>query len=435
MPSTVRAPVRGWLRATAGGPGRGRRALYALLSVPLGVVYVALFAGLVTSAVLAVQGVGLVLAVGLLMAARGLGGLERALARRLLRLRIAPDRQLRRSPEGRLRQLTLVVVSASTWRTLGWLGARVLLGAGVLAATLSGVGGVVTLVVDAPWSRVTALPLAGVVAVVVVVTVAAVDLQVRLAAAIAPRLLGTAPEEQLAVLHRTSQRLADRNRLARDLHDTIGHTLTASLLQAAAARRTLAPAPGDPERPVDPAFARQALEHIETNTRTALAELDRALAVLRDDGARGRDPVLDGPELDGPVLEGPDLADLDGLVTGLRDGGLPVRLDVDGTALADVPGTTSRLGYRIVQEATTNVLRHAGCTPTTVEVVRDGALLTVRVRNAAPQTRASRPGPGGGTGLRSLQERAAAAGGRLDTAPVPGGGFELTATLPLPAAT
>ena len=426
MPSLLRPAVRPWLRSAV-GPGRGRRGLYALLGVPLAAVYAALFAGLVASAVLAVQGVGLVLAVVLLMTARGLGGLERVLARRLLGLRIAPDRRLRQAEAGRLRRLTLVVLSSSTWRTLGWLGARVLLGAGMLAALASGVGGTLTLAVDGPWSGWTVLPLAGLALVIVLVTLAALDLQVRLAAAIAPRLLGTAPEEQLAVLHRTSQRLADRNRLARDLHDTIGHTLTASLLQAAAARRTLTPSPDDPARPVDPAFARQALEHIETNTRTALAELDRALAVLRDDAAR---PAGSAQE---PVVEGPDLADLDGLVTGLRDGGLPVRLEVDGAAVAGLPPATSRLGYRIVQEATTNVLRHAGCTPTTVEVARDGTSLRVLVRNAAPQTRASRPGPGGGTGLHGLRERATAAGGRLETRPALDGGFELTATLPLSA--
>jgi signal transduction histidine kinase len=281
------------------------------------------------------------------------------------------------------------------------------------------------LAVEGPWSRWTAAPLTAVALAILVLTLAALDLQVRLAAVIAPRLLGTAPEERLELLHRTSQRLAYRNRLARDLHDTIGHTLTASLLQAAAARRTLAVDPDQPGRPVDPAFARQALEHIETNTRTALAELDRALAVLRDDSGQPDAPAHE------PVLDGPDLADLDGLVTGLRDGGLPVWLDVDGPALADLPEATSRLGYRIVQEATTNVLRHAGCTPTRVEVARDGASLRVRVRNGAPQTSASRPGPGGGTGLQGLRERATAAGGQLETGPVEDGGFELTATLPL----
>jgi signal transduction histidine kinase len=420
----MRSRLRRWLRS-ATGDGRGRRALYCLLSVPLGAMYAALIAGLVASAVLAVQGVGLLTALVLLTTARGLGGLERHLARRLLGLRIAPDRQLRRTAEPRVRRLLLVVVSSSTWRTMGWLAARVLLGAGVLATLVSGLAGVVALVLEAPWSRWTALPLTAVALLVLVLVLAALDLQVRLAAVIAPRLLGLAPEEELAVLHRTSQRLAHRNRLARDLHDTIGHSLTASLLQAAAARRTLVPHPGEPERPVDTSFARQALEHIETNTRAALAELDRALAVLRDDGTPAEGQAHE------PVLEGPGLGDLDGLLTGLRDGGLPVHLDVDRDVVAHLPRATSRLGYRIVQEATTNVLRHAGCTPTTVEVGRDGDQLRVRVRNAVPQGRASRPGPGGGTGLRGLRERATAAGGRLDTGPVEGGGFQLTATLPL----
>jgi signal transduction histidine kinase len=301
----------------------------------------------------------------------------------------------------------------------------VLLGAGVLTTLVSGLGGVLVLAVDAPWSRWTALPLTVVALVVVLLVLAALDLQVRLAAVIAPRLLGLAPEEELAVLHRTSQRLAHRNRLARDLHDTIGHTLTASLLQAAAARRTLAPRPGEEQQPVDTSFARQALEHIETNTRAALAELDRALAVLRDDGARPEGQPHE------PVLEGPGLGDLDGLLTGLRDGGLPVRVEVDRDVVSHLSQATSRLGYRIVQEATTNVLRHAGCTPTTVEVARDGDRLRVHVRNAVPRGHASRPGPGGGTGLRGLRERATAAGGSLDTGPVEGGGFQLTATLPL----
>ena len=78
-------------------------------------------------------------------------------------------------------------------------------------------------------------------AAVVVLTLVVLDLIVRLAAAVAPRLLGTAPEQQIAALQQSTRRLADRNKLARDLHDTIGHALTASLLQATAARRTLTP--------------------------------------------------------------------------------------------------------------------------------------------------------------------------------------------------
>jgi signal transduction histidine kinase len=246
------------------------------------------------------------------------------------------------------------------------------------------------------------------------------DLIVRLAAAVAPRLLGTAPEQQIAALQHSGRRLADRNRLARDLHDTIGHALTASLLQATAARRTLTPVD---DRPLQPDFARQALEHIETNTRTALAELDRVLTVLRaEDG--GRDPA---------PFAAPSLADLEDLLAGLRDGGLPVALVVDGET-DDVPAGVQELAYRVVQEGTTNVLRHAGTPLTVAQVVRDGDILVVRVCNERASQTDSRPGPGGGRGLAGLRERAAAAGGTLSAEPSPSGGFELCVTLPLSGA-
>ena len=227
-------------------------------------------------------------------------------------------------------------------------------------------------------------------------------------------------EQQIAALQHSGRRLADRNRLARDLHDTIGHALTASLLQATAARRTLTPVD---DRPVQPDFARQALEHIETNTRTALAELDRVLTVLRaEDG--GRDPA---------PFAAPSLADLEDLLAGLRDGGLPVALVVDGET-DDVPAGVQELAYRVVQEGTTNVLRHAGTPLTVAQVVRDGDTLVVRVCNERASQTDSRPGPGGGRGLAGLRERTAAAGGTLSAEPSPSGGFELCVTLPLSGA-
>jgi signal transduction histidine kinase len=272
------------------------------------------------------------------------------------------------------------------------------------------------------------------------VTLLVLELLVRLTAAAAPRLLGAAPEQRIAALQQSSRRLADRQRLARDLHDTIGHALTASLLQATAARRTLTPA-GD--RPVQPDFARQALGHIETNTRAALSELDRVLSVLRTAEAPG-DPA---------PFAAPTLADLDDLLAGLRDGGLPVALVVDGTGdgLGDgigdglgrgtgeggaggVPAPLQELAYRVVQEGTTNVLRHAGCPLTVAQVVRADGVLVVRVCNEAATLLDARPGPGGGRGLAGLRERVAAAGGTLSAGPSPSGGFELCATLPLPGA-
>jgi signal transduction histidine kinase len=313
-----------------------------------------------------------------------------------------------------------LVVSAGTWRAVGWLGARVLLGAATVGTLLFGTAAVVGLVGETDWNVLTALPLLALVAAVVVLTFVLLDLIVRLAAAVAARLLGTPPEQQIAALQQSSRRLADRNRLARDLHDTIGHALTASLLQATAARRTLTPVD---DRPLQPDFARQALGHIETNTRAALAELDRVLTVLRaEDGSH--DPAPFAP---------PSLDDLEDLLAGLRDGGLPVALVVDGDT-DDVPPGVQELAYRVVQEGTTNVLRHAGCPLTVAQVARSGDTLVVRVCNERASQLDSRPGPGGGRGLAGLRERTAAAGGTLAAEPTPSGGFELCVTLPVSGA-
>ncbi|MGY1608416.1 sensor domain-containing protein [Geodermatophilus sp. SYSU D00700] len=416
-PGGLAPRVRALLAAAR--PGWPGRALYALASLPLAAAYAALFAGLVGSVVAIVYGVGVLLVLLVLAVARGLAGVERRLARTLLTVDVPTGERVRRQP-GAVRQVRRLVLSAGTWRALGWLGARVLLGAATFATLLFGAAAFVALGWETDWNAVTALPLLALMAAVVGVTLLVLEVLVRLAAAAAPRLLGTAPEQHIAALQQTSRRLADRNRLARDLHDTIGHALTASLLQATAARRTLTPV-GD--RPVQPDFARQALEHIETNTRTALAELDRVLSVLRDAGA---------PEAPVPFAA-PALADLEDLLAGLRDGGLPVALVVDGE-VDDVPAPLQELAYRVVQEGTTNVLRHAGCPLTVAQVARGDGVLVVRVCNERASQLDSRPGPGGGRGLAGLRERVAAAGGELAAEPTPSGGFELRATLPLPGA-
>lgn len=173
--------------------------------------------------------------------------------------------------------------------------------------------------------------------------------------------------------------------------------------------RSIPPSPGRP------------LLAIEDNTRAALAELDRALAVL---GER-----RDGSATATRTLSAPDLRDVDQLVTGLRDGGLPVRVLVT-VPLDAVPPDVSRLAYRIIQEGTTNVLRHAGCAPTTVDVARTGSELMITVRNTTAGRGDSRPGPGGGRGIGGLQARAIELGGRLTAGPV-AGGFALQAVLPL----
>jgi signal transduction histidine kinase len=403
----------------AARPGWPGRAAYALATLPFAGLYLLLFFGLLGSVVAIVYGIGVGLVVLVLAVTRGFAGVERWLVRELLGVDIPAGERVR-AQRGVARRLRRLVLAASTWRALAWLGVRVLLGAATLATLFFGVAGFVGLGFEAEWNALTAIPLLALMAAVVALTLAVLEALVRLAAAVAPRLLGTATEQRISALEQSSRRLTDRTRLALDLHDTIGHALTASLLQATAARRTLAPV-GD--RPLQPEFARQALQHIETNTRAALAELERVLSVLRTE-SDGSDPA---------PFAAPSLADLEDLLAGLRDGGLPVALVVDGE-VDDVPADVQELAYRVVQEGTTNVLRHAGCPLTVAQVVRHGDVLVVRVCNERASQLDSRPGPGGGRGLAGLQERAGAAGGSLRAEPTPSGGFELAVTLPLSGA-
>ncbi|MGY2065656.1 sensor domain-containing protein [Blastococcus sp. SYSU DS0619] len=421
IPGRGAAPIAARAREllAAARPGWPGRALYALASLPFGLLYLALYLALIGSVVAVIYGIGVVLILLVLALTRGFAGLERRLVGDLLGIDIPAGERVR-DQRGLPRRVRRLVMSPGTWRALGWLGARVLLGLATSATLLFGSAAFVALGWQAEWNPLTAVPLLALMAAVVVVTVAALDLLVRLAGSVAPRLLGAAPEQRIAALQQSSRRLADRNKLARDLHDTIGHALTASLLQATAARRTLTPAD---DRPLQPEFARQALGHIETNTRTALAELDRVLTVLRDEDG-GRDPA---------PFAAPGLADLDDLLAGLRDGGLPVALVVDGD-VDDVPPGVQELAYRVVQEGTTNVLRHAGTPLTVAQVVRSGDTLDVRVCNERASQLDSRPGPGGGRGLAGLRERTAAAGGTLSAEPSPSGGFDLCVTLPLSGA-
>jgi signal transduction histidine kinase len=405
---------------------RGSRALYSALTVPLATGYAVLFAGLVVSVALAPLGIGVPMFVALLAVARGVGGWERRLARRLLGADAPAVDRLRRGPL-RPALVRRLVPDAGTWRTVGWLGVRVLSGAWVLTAVAVGLAGWVLVIGPPPWigwTPWTAPALVVLLALIMVAVLIALDLVARVAAAVAPRLLGPPPDEQLVELRRTSQGLADRNRLARDLHDTIGHSLTASLLQATAARRTLTPRDGHTDQPVQAAFALQALDHIEVNTRTALAQLDRALAILRGD------PV--GTPGTGSTAGRTSLADLPALVAGLDAGGLPITLDVDGRT-DDLPPSLGDLAYRIAQEALTNVLRHAGGAATDVAIVRTSEGLVVRVHNEPPLIEGG-AGPRGGSGLAGLAERAAAVGGRVVAGPTSAGGFELRATLPLSGA-
>ncbi|MFC9125324.1 sensor histidine kinase [Streptomyces sp. NPDC057099] len=221
--------------------------------------------------------------------------------------------------------------------------------------------------------------------------------------ALAKRLLGPSPSERMAALEERTEQLLERTRIARELHDSIGHALTVAVVQAGAAR-----AAGDPE------FTDRALSAIEETGRAALEDLERVLGVLR--------------ESQKPVSSRPTLADADRLLESARASGAKVDAEVTGP-VDTVPGPVSREGYRILQEALTNVLRHAGAVPAQVRVQVTGDTLVLAIRNPLPEPIPG-PGPGRGSGLRGIRERAALLGGRARTGPDEGD-WQVHVELPL----
>lgn len=292
-----------------------------------------------------------------------------------------------------------------TWRdrlrTMVWLEVRLVLGVlaafacvwlpvtcyGLVRAALGRPGGEVPVLRDIPghWAWVLAAPLP-----LLALYGAVVGLG-RLATAVARALLGPSAAERLAALEERTEQLLERTRIARELHDSIGHALTVAVVQAGAAR-----AAGDP------AFTDRALGAIEETGRAALEDLERVLGVLRESGR--------------PVGGRPALTDADRLLESARASGAEIDAEVSGS-LESVPGPVSREGYRILQEALTNVLRHAGAVPVRVGVDVTGGRLVLDVRNPLA---AGPVGSGGGSGLRGIRERAALLGGRARTGPADG---------------
>lgn len=234
----------------------------------------------------------------------------------------------------------------------------------------------------------------------------------------APALLGPTPADRLAAAEHRAADLATRNRLARELHDAVGHALSAVTLQASAARRVL---------DADPEFARQALAAIEDSTREAVAELDTVLGLLREED--GTDPMAPAPTLDG----------LEALLGRTRAAGVRVEATVEGRCTG-LPPVVSREAYRIVQEGLSNALRHAGPVPVRLSLHRDERELTLRMENPvagaavgpAPGSPVPAPRTGGGRGLLGIAERARLLGGEA-TAAAHDGVWRLTARLPLAA--
>lgn len=199
----------------------------------------------------------------------------------------------------------------------------------------------------------------------------------------------------------------ERARIARELHDVIAHGMSVMVVQADAARHGLAP--GEDE-------TRAALTEIERTGRESLREMRRLLGLLRE-----------GDEDGSALMPQPGMSSLDALVQSVRQAGLPVELHISGEARPLPPGIDVTV-YRIVQEALTNALRHAGSARATVEIRYSDRDVTLRIEDtgrgngAAPDS--------GGSGLVGMRERARLYAGSFEAGPGPNG-FVVAASLPL----
>jgi signal transduction histidine kinase len=201
----------------------------------------------------------------------------------------------------------------------------------------------------------------------------------------------------------------ERARIARELHDVIAHSVSVMVVQAGAAQAVLEQ---HPERAVE------SLEAVQETGRQALVEMSRLVGLLRDDSEElGLAPQ-------------PGLGELDALVAQVRTAGLPVEVRIEGLQRKVSLGVDLS-AYRVIQEALTNALKHAG---------RARAEVTVRFEHDALEVEVLDDGPGcmnahsGGHGLAGMRERVSVFGGEFVAGPLPGGGFAVRARLPLEAA-
>lgn len=205
---------------------------------------------------------------------------------------------------------------------------------------------------------------------------------------------------------------AERSTIARELHDVVSHAISVTVLQARGARRMLG---------TDDEAVRGALDAIEQTNTAALSDMRRLLAVLRDTEPDGTSETHDH-------APPPSLAHLDRLLEHVRSSGLDVVLTTSGEPTGLPPGVDLS-AYRIVQEALTNVLKHAQAGRATVRLDYHDDDLEVKVVDDGIGATGGREALTG-HGLVGIQERVAVVGGRVDAGPAPDGGFVITARLP-----
>jgi signal transduction histidine kinase len=400
----VLAPLRsGWTY---------RRWVHLLVSGVLLLPYVLLAQGLTRAvrpdeapfvlALLALMTLGVAVLIGFVPAARVL---EVAAARTLLGAEL-PDQTLESARAWPVR-----------WRSAGWLLVNMVAGGVATAATLLVLPATVALAwapfqprsllmpgglgweIPSGWAAAWA-PLVGVGLLLGLIYLLA-GLGVLLTRG-APTLLGPSSADQLAALRLRAAALAERNRVARELHNSIRHALIVSTVQASAARRM---------QDSDPQFVEAALTTIEQTGRTALNNLNHVLSLLEDE------PASSGPQR--------GLEDVASLVAEARASGVPVRLTISGSFVG-VPAAASREAYRIVQEGLSNALRHAGPVPVILRLAVTGEALEVELTNPVEAGVAA----GTGRGLDGMRERVEALRGVMSAEPR-GGQFRVAVRLPL----
>ncbi|WP_406183842.1 sensor histidine kinase [Streptomyces sp. NBC_01006] len=205
--------------------------------------------------------------------------------------------------------------------------------------------------------------------------------------------------------------LEERSRIARELHDVVAHHMSVISIQAQVAPHLV-------ENPSEE--LKENLAGIRENALEALTELRRVLGVLRSE--QPDDPA-------NPHHPQPTLAELDGLVDNVRSAGLAVTTEIAGIRRPLTPGV-ELTAYRIVQEALSNCLRHAPGSRVEVGIAYGPRELHLCIANSAP-TRPAPPSHGAGHGLLGMRERAGMLGGELAAGPRPGGGYEVSAVLPM----
>lgn len=206
----------------------------------------------------------------------------------------------------------------------------------------------------------------------------------------------------------------ERLRIARDVHDVVAHALVAINVQAGVGAHLL-------DR--DLGRARETLRAIKDVSGGALDDLRTTLGVLREG---------DGPGAAAPTRPTQGLAEIAELGAGLMAAGIDLDVDIDDSA-AHLPAPLGAAGYRIIQEALTNVLRHAGPTTARVRVARLDDRLVIEVEDDGGLEATELGVTGSSNGLIGMRERAGAVGGRLEAGPRPEGGWRVSATLPVAA--